>query len=159
MCGTCQSMSDPAYMPGTPYTLLEFRDTPLTNKLEAQIPAQEVPLDLGTTSAISKESIRRSDTHLVAKQPRVESTSTDVVPTSRPFSSFAPPSSSSKAKVSLVAFMDQLQLMHTDFGSHLNHIFDEMCQMNTRIGCIACRQSHLGGFAPSPSPTPTKESF
>ena len=30
--------------------------------------------------------------------------------------------------------MDLLQLMHADFGSPLNHLFDEMCQMNTRIG-------------------------
>ena len=31
--------------------------------------------------------------------------------------------------------------------------------MNTRIRCVAYRQSHLGGFAPSPSPNPSKESF
>ena len=48
--------------------------------------------------------------------------------------------------------------MHVDFGSRLNHLFDEMCQMNTRIGRIARRQSRLGGFAPSPSPDPSKES-
>ena len=54
--------------------------------------------------------------------------------------------------------MDQFQLMHADFDSRLDHIFDEMCQMNTRIGCIAHRQSHLGGFAPSPSPEPVKDS-
>ena len=48
--------------------------------------------------------------------------------------------------------------MHADFDSRLDHIFDEMCQMNTRIGCIAHRQSHLGGFAPSPSPEPVKDS-
>ena len=89
----------------------------------------------------------------------MESTSIDAAPASRPSFSSAPPSSSSKAKVSFAAFMDQLQLMRTDFGNLLDHIFDEMCQMNTRIGCIACRQSHLGGFAPSPSPKPTKESF
>ena len=29
--------------------------------------------------------------------------------------------------------------------------------MNTRIGCIAQRQSHLGSFAPSPSPGLAKE--
>ena len=85
----------------------------------------------------------------------MESTLTDAVPASRPSSSSASPSYSSTAKVSLAAFMDQLQLMRTDFGSRLDHIFDEMCQMNTRIGCIACLQSHLGGFAPSPSPKPT----
>ena len=49
--------------------------------------------------------------------------------------------------------------MRADFGSHLDHLSDEMCQMNTKIGRIACRQSSLGGFAPSPSPDPSEESF
>ena len=40
--------------------------------------------------------------------------------------------------------------MCVDFGSHLDHLFDEMYQMNTRISRIARCQSHLGGFAPSP---------
>ena len=35
--------------------------------------------------------------------------------------------------------------------AHLDHLTDEMCQMNTRVGCIAPRQARLGGFAPSPS--------
>ena len=30
--------------------------------------------------------------------------------------------------------------------------------MNTKISCIARRQSQLGGFVPLPSPEPTKES-
>ena len=30
--------------------------------------------------------------------------------------------------------------------------------MNTRIGCIARRQSRLGGFAPSPLSEPAEES-
>ena len=54
--------------------------------------------------------------------------------------------------------MDQLQLMRNEFGSHLDYLSDEMCQMNTRIGCIARRQSRLSGFTPSPTPKPTKES-
>ena len=41
--------------------------------------------------------------------------------------------------------------MHADFGSHLDHLSDEMCQMNTKISRIAHRQSRLGGFIPSPS--------
>ena len=53
--------------------------------------------------------------------------------------------------------MDQLQLMRNEFGSHLDYLSDEMCQMNTRIGCIAHRQSRLSGFTP-PTPEPTKES-
>ena len=108
--------------------------------------------------AISKESIRRSDTQLTAKWARVESTSSDAALASRPSSSSAPPSSSSRAKVSLIAIMDQLQLIRANFGSHLNHLSDEMCQMNTRIGCIARHQSRLGGFAHSPSPELTEKS-
>ena len=48
--------------------------------------------------------------------------------------------------------------MRADFGSRLDHLFDEMCQMNTRIGCIAPHQSCFGGFALSPSLEPTKSS-
>ena len=48
--------------------------------------------------------------------------------------------------------------MCVDYGSHLDHLSDEMCQMNTRISRITRRQSCLGGFAPSPSPKPTEKS-
>ena len=48
--------------------------------------------------------------------------------------------------------------MHANFGSHLDHLFYQMCQMNTRIGRIAYCQSHLGGFAPSPLPEPATSS-
>ena len=53
--------------------------------------------------------------------------------------------------------MDQLQLMRADFSSRLDHLTDEMCQMNTRIGRIIRQQSCLGGFAPSPSLDPSAE--
>ena len=69
------------------------------------------------------------------------------------------PSSSFRAKVSLVVVMDQFQLKCVDFGSHLDHFSDEMCQMNTRIGRIAHHQSRLGGFAPSPSHKLAKSSL
>ena len=82
----------------------------------------------------------------------------DAAPAFRPSSSSAPPSSSFKVVAFLVAIMDQLQLMCANFGSRLDHLFDEMCQMNNRIGRITCRQSRLGGFAPSPSPKPVKSS-
>ena len=55
--------------------------------------------------------------------------------------------------------MDQLHLMRADFGSSLDHLFDEMCQMNTRIGHITRRQSRLSSFAPSSSPELAEESF
>ena len=49
--------------------------------------------------------------------------------------------------------------MHVDFGNCLDHIPNEMCQMNTRIGRIAHRQFHLGGFALSPSLELVKDSL
>ena len=45
--------------------------------------------------------------------------------------------------------------MHANFG--LDHIFDDMCQMNTRIGRIARRQSRHGRFASSPSLQPAED--
>ena len=49
--------------------------------------------------------------------------------------------------------------MRANFGRCLDHIFDEMCQMNTKIVCIARQQSRLGGFASSSSPQPTEDSL
>ena len=48
--------------------------------------------------------------------------------------------------------------MRADFSSLLDHLSDNMCQMNTRIGRLARRQSRLGGFVPSPSPEHVEES-
>ena len=45
-----------------------------------------------------------------------------------------------------------------DFGTRLDHLSNEMCQMNTRIGQIAQRQFHLGGFVPSPKHNTSLES-
>ena len=105
--------------------------------------------------AISKASIWRSDAQLAAKWPHVESTSTDAASASRLSSSSAPPSG---VEASLTTIMDQLQLMRANFGSCLDHLSDEMCQMNTKIGRIARHQSRLGGFAPSPTPKPVEVS-
>ena len=44
-----------------------------------------------------------------------------------------------------------------DFGTRLDHLSNEMCQMNTRIGQIARQQSCLGGFVPSPERDPSLE--
>ena len=41
--------------------------------------------------------------------------------------------------------------MEADFGGRLNYLTDEMCQMNTWVGCIAYKQARITGFAPSPS--------
>ena len=82
---------------------------------------------------------------------------TGATPTPQPSSTSAP-SSSSRADVSLADIMDQFQHIRADFGSHLDHLSNEICQMNTRISLIARHQSCLGGFAPSPSHKPTEES-
>ena len=82
----------------------------------------------------------------------------DAAPASRPSSSSALPSSFG-AQVSLAAIMDQVQLMHADFGSRLDPFFDEMCQMNAKIGRIDHCQSRIGGFAYSPTPELAEESF
>ena len=51
--------------------------------------------------------------------------------------------------------------MEADFGGRLDYLTDEMCQMNTWVSCMACkqaciarRQARIGGFAPSPSLSP-----
>ena len=81
----------------------------------------------------------------------------DAAPASQPSFSFAPPPSS-RAEVSLAAIIDQFQLIRANFGRHLDHLSDEMCQMNTKIGRITRLQTCLGGFALSPTPKPTEES-
>ena len=81
-----------------------------------------------------------------AKRPHQESTpaqqekaafraAEDATYASRPSSLSAPPSSS-RVEASLAAIMDQLQLLRADIGSQLDHLTNEMCQMNTRIGRI-----------------------
>ena len=46
--------------------------------------------------------------------------------------------------------MAQLQCM----DARLDTLTIEMYQVNTRVGRIARRQAHLGGFVASPSPSP-----
>ena len=49
--------------------------------------------------------------------------------------------------------------MHANFGSRLNILSDEVCQINTKVGHIARWQLHLGGFAPSPEHDSYEESL
>ena len=58
--------------------------------------------------------------------------------------------SSSAISVTLKAILAQLQCM----DARLDSFTDEMCQMNTLVSRIARQQARLGGFAPSPSPSP-----
>ena len=77
--------------------------------------------------------------------------------TDAPTSSAAPPSFSAPptfasfwaAGVTFEAIMAHLQRMDACFDS----LTDEMCQVNTCIGPIACQQARLGGFTPSPFPS------
>ena len=49
--------------------------------------------------------------------------------------------------VTLEAIMAQLQCM----DARLDTLSDELCQVNTYVGCIARQQACLGGFIASPS--------
>ena len=58
-------------------------------------------------------------------------------------------SSSSTSDVTLEDIMAQLVCM----DARLDTLSDELCQVNTHVGCIARRQAAMGGFtATSPSP-------
>ena len=45
------------------------------------------------------------------------------------------------------------QLVRMD--AHLNTLSDELCQVNTRVSCIARRQAIMGGFTAYTSPSPS----
>ena len=98
-----------------------------------------------------------SKAQLRPKWPRVKMTNPAafVVPPSSSTPSTSIPSSS-VVGVTLDAIMEQLQWMHADFGGRLDYLTDEMCQMNTMIGCIAHRQARISGYGPSPSPSPER---
>ena len=95
--------------------------------------------------AINAGFVRQSEAQLWPKWPRTETTDSaaPVVP-----SASAP--SSSNGGVTLKAIMAQLQCM----DARLNTFNDELCQVNTRVSCIAWQQACLGGFTASPSPFP-----
>ena len=57
---------------------------------------------------------------------------------------------SSAGGVTLDVIMAQLQCM----DARLDTLSDELCQVNTCVGCIARWQAHFGGFVESPSPPP-----
>ena len=77
-----------------------------------------------------------------------ETTGTAAPPTPSAPSTSTP--SSSTGGVTLDVIMAQLQRM----DAHLDTLGDELCQVNTCVGCIARRQARLGGFVESPSPLP-----
>ena len=95
--------------------------------------------------AISAGSVRWSEAQLQSKQLHVET----IDPAASTIPSFSAPSTSTAGGVTLEAIMVQRQCMDTCLDSLTN----EMCQVNTHVSHIAHRQAHLGGFAPSPSPS------
>ena len=98
--------------------------------------------------AIIASFVQQSEAQLRLEWPQTETDdpAASIFPPSFSASSISTPSSSA-AGVTLKAIMAQLQRM----DARLDHLTDEMCQMNTHAGRIARRQARLGGFAPSPS--------
>ena len=96
--------------------------------------------------AIDVGSIQKSEAQLRLKRPRVET----IDPATSDVPSSSAPSTSTVGGVTLKAIMAQLQCM----DARLDSLTDEICQVNTCLGCIAHQQARLGGFAPSPSPSP-----
>ena len=48
----------------------------------------------------------------------------------------------------------QIRPVVIPMDSSLNYLTNKMCQMNTRVGCIARRQAHMASFALFPTPSP-----
>ena len=78
--------------------------------------------------AIDASTVRQSEAQLRPKQPWIET----VTPFARSTPSTSAPSSSAGG-VTLEAIMAQLECM----DAHLNTLNDELCQVNTCVGCIA----------------------
>ena len=87
--------------------------------------------------------IKHSEAQFHLKQSRLTATSIPSAP------SISTPSTL-VGGVSLDVIMAQLQRM----DAHLNTLSTELYQVNTRVGRIARRQAHLGGFMESSSPPP-----
>ena len=97
--------------------------------------------------AIDDTTVKRSEAQFRSRQ--TDSTA--------PFSHSAPSRStpsasalSSSGDVSLRDVMAQLQRM----DARLDTLSTELYQVNVRVGCIARRQTTMGGFALEPTPSP-----
>ena len=91
--------------------------------------------------AIDAATIKRSEVQLHSRRSSTAAPPTPSAPsTSTPFSS--------AGGVTLDVIMVQLQCM----DARLDTLNDELCQVNTCVGCIARWQAHFGGFVESPSP-------
>ena len=96
-------------------------------------------------SAIDAVTVRRSEAQLRPRRPQIETTTP---PASTTPSTSAP--SSSAGEVTLEAII--AQLMHMD--ARLDTLSDKLCQVNTRVGYIARRQTVMGRFTTYTSPSP-----
>ena len=91
--------------------------------------------------AIDAATIKRSEVQLQSRRSSTAAPPTPSAPsTSTPFSS--------AGGVTLDVIMAQLQCM----DARLDTLSDELCQVNTCVGCIARWQAHFGGCVESPSP-------
>ena len=90
--------------------------------------------------AINAATVRRSKTQLRLKRPRTE---TSIPPASSAPSISTPSSLTGSVTLKAVQCMD----------ARLNTLSDELCQLNTRVNCIAWQQARLGGFVESFSPS------
>ena len=95
--------------------------------------------------AIDAATIRQREAQLKPRRPQ---TQTAAHPISIAPSTSAPLSST--GGVTLAAIMAQLVRM----DAHLDTLSNELCQVNTRVGCIARRQAAMGGLIAASSPSP-----
>ena len=94
--------------------------------------------------AIDIATIKQSIAQFCLRQSQTETTAP---PASIAPSTFAPLSST--GGVTLEAIMAQIMCMNTRLDTHS----DELCRVNTHIGCIAQRQAIMGGFTVASSPS------
>ena len=92
--------------------------------------------------AIDAATVKQSEVQFQSRWSR------SAAPPTRSASSTSAPSSSTSG-VTLEDIMTQLQCM----DARLDTLSDELCQVNSCVGCIAQRQTVMGGFVASPSPT------
>ena len=90
-------------------------------------------------SVIDATTVRWSEAQLRPRRPRTEM-ATPLASTA----SSTSVSSSSAGGATLEAIMD----------ARLDTLSDDLCQVNTRIGCIAQQQAVMGGFTIASSPSP-----
>ena len=95
--------------------------------------------------AIDAATVKRSLAQLCSRQHRSETT----VPLASTAPSTSAPSSSTGG-VTLEAIMAQLVCM----DACLDTLSDELCQVNTHVGCIAQQQAVMGGFTVASSLSP-----